>query len=458
MSDKRGHGTDLIYRLEDKPTLVKSLLAALQHVMASVVAIIVVPLIIANGLSLDVDETTYLLSMALVVSGVATFIQSHRIGPIGSGLLTLQGTNFSFVATLIAGGLAIQAAGGDTEAMLAAIFGTCLVGCLIEIFLSQIIDHVRKIITRTVTGVVVTVIGLSLIEVGFASLAGGTGAADFGSLENLALGTITIAVIVAAFAQRNSLIRLSSVLIGIIVGSLVAAMLGQFDTSALVNEPAFTVPIPFKYGIGFNLELLVPVAILYLVTAIESAGDITANSMIAGEPVVGPIYLKRIKGGILGDGVNSAIACVFNAFPNTTFAQNNGVIQLTGIASRHIAYFIAPILVVLGLIPVFGALFVAIPQPVIGGAMVVLFGSIAVAGIRLLSSITFDRKRILTISVSLGLGLGSALEPGAFQALPSIVRSVTGSPIALAGLSAILLTLVLPEPKQADPSPEASTN
>lgn len=436
----------MIYRLADKPGPAKSSLAALQHVMASVVGIVVVPLVIGRGLQLDEQQTAHIVAMALIVSGVATFIQSHRIGPVGSGLLSLQGTSFSFVSTLIAGGLSIRAAGADTEAMLAAIFGTCLVGSVIEIGLSRIVTRIRRIITPTVTGIVVIVIGLSLIEVGFNSLAGGTGAADFGSTLNLSLGAITIAVITAAFAQRNHLVRIAAVLIGIVVGFAVAAAAGAVDLSALGNQPAITVPAPFKYGIDVNLGLLVPVAILYLVTSIETAGDLTANSVIAGEPVTGPVYLKRVRGGMLADGVNSALAAVFNVFPNTTFAQNNGVIQLTGIASRHVALFIAPILVVLGFFPIVGAFFVAIPQPVIGGAMVILFGSIAVAGIRLLSSEPFDRKRILVAAVSLGLGLGSALVPEAFHQLPAIVRAVATSPVAVAGLSAILLSLVLPEP------------
>jgi len=448
MIDPPAQQTDLIYRLDDRPTPAKSTLAALQHVVASVVGIVVVPLIIAHGLQLNQNESTYLVSMALIISGVATFIQSHRVGPIGSGLLTLQGTNFSFVAPLIAGGLAIRDGGGDTNAMLAAIFGTCLVGCLVEIGLSRCIGQIRRIITPTVTGVIITVIGISLVGVGFASLAGGTGAADFGSPSNLAVGAVTIFVIVIGFSQRNQLIRIAAILIGILVGTAVTALVIGIDVSTLADQPFITVPTPFKYGIDFRFDLFVPVAILYVVTAIETAGDITANSVIAGEPIRGPIYLKRIQGGILADGVNSAIAAVFNAFPNTTFAQNNGVIQLTGIASRYVALFIAPILVILGLFPVVGALFVLIPQPVIGGAMVLLFGSIAVAGIRLIASEPFDRKRILVMSVSFGLGMGSALVPDAFQQLPAIVRSVTNSPIALSALSAILLTLILPEPKQ----------
>lgn len=448
MSDRLGEATDLVYRLDDRPGPIRSVLAALQHVMASVFAIAIVPIIIAHGLHLGADETAYLVSMTLIVAGVTSFIQTRRIGPVGTGLLTLQGTSFSFVATLIAGGLTIRAAGSDANDMMAAIFGTCLVGSLAPIILSRFITKIRRIITPTVTGVVTTVIGLSLISVGMSSMAGGAGAGDFGSLENLALGAVTIFVIVVGFAQRNPLARIAAILIGILVGTAIAAFVTSIDVGTLANHPVITVPTPLKYGFGFRLDLLLPVVILYVITSLETAGDVTANSVISGEPVKGPVYIKRIQGGILGDGVNSAIASVFNAFPNTTFAQNNGVIQLTGIASRHVALFIAPILILLGLFPVVGALFVLVPQPVIGGAMLLLFGSIAVAGIRLIASEPIDRNRILVMAVSFGLGMGTALVPDAFQELPSIARSVVNSPIALSGVSAILMTLVLPEPKQ----------
>ncbi|MEM7444264.1 MAG: nucleobase:cation symporter-2 family protein [Pseudomonadota bacterium] len=452
MSNPQESASDLLYRLEDRPDVARSFLAALQHVLASIVGIVVVPLIIANGLSLGASETAYLISMALVISGVGTFVQSRRIGPIGAGLLTLQGTNFSFVATLIAGGLSMRAAGADTNAIMAAIFGTCLAGCLIPICISQFILPLRRIINSAVTGVVVTTIGLSLIEVGFTSMAGGSGASDFGSLLNLAIGTFTIAAIVAAFATRSPFVRLTAVLIGVAAGTVLASIMEGIDLSSLANQPVVTVPAVLEFGLDFEFDLFVPIAIIYLVSAMESAGDITANSIIAGEPTKGPTYLRRVRGGILGDGFNSAIASVFGVFPNTTFSQNNGVIQLTGIASRHVALFIAPILMLMGLIPEVGALFVAIPQPVIGGAMVVLFGSIAVAGIRLLSSAPFDRKRVLVLAVSLGLGMGAALVPEAFQDLPAIARSVTGSPIALSGLAAIVLSVAIPDRTDRDHS------
>jgi xanthine permease XanP len=440
-----GDPTGLIFRLEDRPGPATSLLAASQHVLASVVAIATPTLVIAAALGLGSDRTAFLVSSALMVSGVATFVQSHRIGPVGSGLFSLQGTSFSFVGAIIAAGLAVQRGGGGPDAVLAMIFGLCLAGSLVEVVLSFFIERLRRIITPTVTGVVITVIGLSLVGAAFDDIAGGSGAADFGNPRNLLLALLVIAVIVAANFQPNRTLRIAAVLVGLGAGVLVALPLGLIDLGVLAGQPWITTPFPFKYGLAFDPVPFVPIAFLYLVTAIESAGDLTANSVIAGEPVEGPVYLERIRGGILGDGVNSAIAAVFNSFPNTTFSQNNGVIQMTGIASRHVALYVASILCMLGLFPEVGAVFSIIPRPVIGGALLVLFGSIAAAGIRILASQSFDRKRVIIISVSLGLGLGVSLVPDALKALPEAIRVIFGSAVTIAGLAAILLTLAIPD-------------
>ncbi len=434
----------VVFRLEDRPSFGISMLAAWQHVLASIVGIVTPTLIIGGVLGLG-EHIPYLISMALIVSGVATFIQCRRIGPVGSGLLSLQGTSFAFLGAILAAGLAMKARGATSEEMLAMIFGLCLVGCVIEIILSQFIEQLKRVITPTVTGVVITVIGLSLVKVGFTDLAGGVGAEKFGSPVNLAIGMIVICVVLWCSFVANLQVRISALVIGLAVGFGIAAVLGMVDFSRIGGQPLLAVPVPFRFGIDFDLGLFAPIAFIYLITAIETTGDLTANSVISGEPVEGPVYLRRIKGGILADGVNSGLAAMLNTFPNTTFSQNNGVIQMTGVASRHIVFYIAGVLVVLGLFPIFGAVLATIPKPVLGGATLVLFGSIAVAGIRIIATQPIDRKTIYVLAVSLGLGLGTALVPNALEGLPDIVQKVLGAPITAAGLSAILMTLVLPD-------------
>lgn len=443
----------LIYGLGDVPPPGPSLLAAVQHILASIVGIVTPTLIIGGVLGLG-ELIPYLIAMAFFVSGVSTFIQCKTIGPVGSGLLSLQGTSFAFLGALLAAGFAVKGAGGTPEDILAMLFGLCLAGCLVEVILSQFIDKLGKVITPTVTGIVITVIGLSLVKVGFTDFAGGVGAGDdLGLPVNLLMGAVVVVTILGFTFYGGPMLRISAIMIGLLVGFVLAAILGMVDTSGFGNAPLFAVPVPLKFGLDFDLFLFVPIAFIYLVTAIETSGDLTANSIIAGQPVEGPTYMKRIKGGILGDGVNSGIAALFNTFPNTTFSQNNGVIQMTGVASRHVGLFIAGILVVLGFFPIIGSVFLLVPKPVLGGATLVLFGTIAVAGIRILATQEMDRRKVYIMAISFGLGLGVTLVPDATQHMPDFLKQVIATPITLAGLSAILLSLLLPE-DEPEPSGE----
>ena len=438
--------SQLVYKLNDVPPPPKAALAAFQHVLASIVGIATPSLIIGGVLGLG-EHIPYLIAMAFFVSGVATFIQCRRFGPVGSGLLSVQGTSFAFLGAILAAGFAVKGQGGTPEDILAMIFGLCLAGSVIEIVLSRFLDKLKRVITPTVTGIVITVIGLSLIKAGFTDFAGGARAGDdLGKPLFLLLGLLVAVILITTF-MGNATVRIAAIMIGLIVGTIVASFFGMVDVSSLSTAKVFALPIPFKYGIDFDIALFLPIAFLYFVTAIETSGDLTANSVIAGEPVEGDVYMERIKGGVLGDGINSAIAAVFNTFPNTTFSQNNGVIQMTGVASRHVGMWIGGMLVLMGLFPVVGAFFLIIPKPVLGGATVVLFASIAVAGIRILASQEMTLRRIYIMAVSFGLALGVTLVPDATQHLPTFMKQVFAAPITLAGLSAIILSLVIPEDK-----------
>lgn len=444
----------LLYGLEDTPPFSPSLLAAIQHVLASIVGIVTPTLIIGGALGLG-EHVPYLISMSLMVSGVATFIQSYRVGPVGSGLLSVQGTSFAFLGAILTAGFAAKARGGSPEQILALIFGLCLVGCAIEIVLSQFIDKLKRIITPTVTGIVIAVIGLSLLKVGFTDFAGGVGAKDIGSPLNLGIGLLVVLTIVALSFHKNPMIRLSAILLGLLVGLAVSIVFGMVDFSRLGGQELIAVPVPLKFGFDFDFALFLPIAFIYVITAIETTGDLTANSVISGQPVEGDVYIKRIKGGILGDGINSGIAALFNTFPNTTFSQNNGVIQLTGVASRHVGLYIAGVLFLLGLFPIIGGAFTLIPKPVLGGATLILFGSIAVAGIRIIASHPIDRKSIYVMALAFGFGLGVSLVPDALAGIPDILQKTLGSPITIAGLVAILATLILPDDESVTASDDA---
>ncbi len=210
-------------------------------------------------------------------------------------------------------------------------------------------------------------------------------------------------------------------------------------------------PQPFKFGFAFDWMAFIPIAVIFLITPLETAGDLTANSMISRQPVKGPLYMKRIKGGILGDGCSSLLAATFNSLPMTTFSQNNGVIQLTGVASRHVGLYIAGILILLALFPVVGGVLQLMPKPVLGGATLIMFGTVAIAGIKILAEAGLNRRNMLIVAISLGLGLGVAAVPEVLTNLPDVLKNIFGSPITIGAFSAILLNFFLPrEPEEMD--------
>lgn len=424
--------SELIYKLEDRPPLRDALFAAFQHLLAIFVAIITPPLIIAGALKLDLETTGYLISMSLLASGVSTFIQCRRIGPVGCGLLCIQGTSFSFISPIIGAGLN----GG-----LSAIFGAVISGSVVEMFISRILRYTRKIVTPLVSGVVVTLIGLSLIKVGVISCGGGFGAkanGTFGSLENLGLAALVFISILFFNRSSNRYLRMSSIVIGLIIGFATAYFLGRVDFGQIDSFGGLTIPTPFKYGITFDAAAIIGLGVVYLITAIEAYGDITANSLISGEKIEGEKFQKRASGGILADGFNSMLSGFLNSFPNSIFAQNNGMIQLTGVASRYVGYFIAMFLVILGLFPAVGKVFSLIPDPVLGGATLLMFGTVAAAGVRIIASQQMNRKAILVMAISFSFGLAVEFEPDILNFLPEGAKSLFSSGITTGGIIAIL--------------------
>lgn len=427
----------LIYGLEDRPPLRATLFAAVQHLLAVFVAIITPPLIIAGALKLDLETTGFLVSMALFVSGVATFIQCRKVGPVGCGLLCIQGTSFSFIGPIISAGMA----GG-----LPAIFGATIAGSVVEILVSRVLKYTRRIITPLVSGIVVTLIGLSLIKVGITACGGGEAAkaaGTFGAFEHVGLAALVLTLIVIFNRSSNAYLRMSSIVIGLVVGYIVAWVMGLVDFSSVQSYGSVNIPVPFKYGISFNWSSIIALGLVYLITAIEAYGDITANSLISGQPVEGEKFMKRASGGILGDGVNSLLAGVFNSFPNSIFAQNNGMIQLTGVASRYVGYFIASMLVLLGLFPAVGLVFSLMPDPVLGGATLLMFGTVAAAGIRIIASQEINRKATLVIAISLSFGLSVELVPEILSQLPETLRNIFSPGITTGGVMAILTNALI---------------
>ncbi len=444
---------ELLYGLDDRPRPLAALLAALQHLLAIIVPIVTPGLLICQALGVSPRDTNLIVSMSLLVSGIATFVQCRRFGPFGAGLLIVQGTSFNFVGPLIAGGTLMVGQGTPVETVMAAIFGVVMAGAFVEMGVSRILPFVKRLISPLVTGIVVLLIGLTLIKVGLISMGGGFAAMADGSFangENLLLSGCVLAIIVVLNRIPLVWLRSCAIVIALLAGYLLAAWLGRLDFAGLEEAPLLQVPSPLHFGLGFSWALFVPMLVIYLVTSLEAIGDVTATSKVSRQPVEGPLWMQRIKGGVLVNGANSLLAGLLNSFPSSIFAQNNGVIQLTGIASRHVGLWIAALLVLLGLFPAVAGVLQAIPEPVLGGAALVMFGAVAASGINILAGTRLDRRALLIIAVSLALGLGVSQVPEFLAHMPAALRAVLESGVATGGLCALLMNWFLPDRPAAE--------
>ncbi len=424
-----------MYKLEDRPPFGETLLLGFQHMLAMFVGIITPPLIIAGIAGLDSVETGFFVSMALIVSGVTSYIQSRKIGPVGSGLLGVHGTSFTFVPMAIAA----ANAGG-----LPLILGMALVTSPVEMILSRFLKQAKKLFPPVVTGTVVMLIGLGLMEAGITDFAGGAGAGDFGSVGNLLLGSFVLIIIIIANRYGKGLIKVGAVAIGLLAGYLVSIILGLIDFGPVASAGWFTIPVPFKYGLAFRWTHLLPWVLAYIITSIETIGDLTAVAEVSGEPIDGALHQERLSGGLMADGVGSAIAAIFNTLPNTTFSQNVGVIQLTKVGSRVVGYAVAGILIFLGFLPRIGALISVMPKPVLGGATIALFGMVATSGIKIVTRGGLTDRKLFILAIALSFGLGVTMKPEVVAQLPGWLSTVLSSGITVGAIIAVVLNLFLP--------------
>ena len=442
---------DLVYGLNERPKPLIAFLAAFQHLLAIIVPILTPGLLICLALGVSKQDTNMILSMSLVISGIATFLQCKKVGPFGAGLLIVQGTSFNFIGPIIGIGSAMVVAGTPVESVMAAIFGVVIAGSFIEMGVSQILPWVKKLITPLVTGIVVLLIGLTLIKEGLISMGGGYQAMSnntFANTDNLIMSCTVLAIIIILNRINITWIKSSAILIALVIGYAMAGIMGYLDFSGLKDAPLVQVPTPMHFGLDFSWSLFIPLAFIYLVTSLEAIGDITATSKLSNQPVDGPQWMQRIKGGVLVNGANSFLAGIFNTFPSSVFAQNNGVIQLTGVASRYVGIWIAALLIILGLLPAVAGVIQAVPQAVLGGAVMVMFGAVAASGINILSGVVLDRRALLIIAISLGLGLGVAQVPQILEHLSELFRNIFSSGVATGGIAALILNIVLPETKK----------
>lgn len=384
--------------------------------------------------------------MAMIASGIGTWLQVNRYGIVGSGLLSIQSVNFSFVTVMIALGSSMKSDGFHEELIMSSLLGVSFVGAFLVVGSSFILPYLRRVITPTVSGIVVLMIGLSLIKVGIIDFGGGFAAKSsgtFGNYEHLGVGLLVLIVVIGFNCCRSPLLRMGGIAIGLCVGYIASLCLGMVDFSSMRNLPLITIPHPFKYGFSFSFHQFLVVGTI-ICLACWKLSAISPPRQWFRRPIQGEEYQSRLKGGVLADGLVSVIASAVGSLPLTTFAQNNGVIQMTGVASRYVGRTIAVMLVILGLFPMIGGFFTTIPSAVLGGAMTLMFSMIAIAGIRIIITNGLKRRETLIVATSLGLGLGVSYDPEIFKILPASIYVLVENPICAGGLTAILLNIILP--------------
>jgi NCS2 family nucleobase:cation symporter-2 len=430
------------------PPIGKAVPLGIQHVLAMFASNVTPSIIVAGAAgfgfgsdqgALGFPDMTYMIQMAMLFAGIATLFQSIGVGPVGARLPIVQGTSFAFLPVMIP-----AVAGGGPEAMGGLMTGV-VIGGIFHFCIGTFIGKLRFALPPLVTGLIVLMIGLALLKVGIQYAAGGVpllGKPEFGSLAMWFPALVVIVVSLALSFFAKGLLSVAAVLVGLVAGYLVALMMGQVSFGNVGRAAIFDIPTPFKWGVDFNAAIILGMCFMAIISAIETVGDVSGITKGgAGREATD----KEISGATFADGAGTAIAGIFGGLPNTSFSQNVGLISMTKVMSRGVVTIGAIFLIVCGLVPKFGALVSTIPINVLGGAVIVMFGMVAAAGVTMLSEVSWSRRNMVIFAISLSVGFGLQLEPTALQHLPDTLQILlTSGLLPAAGLS-ILLNLVLPE-------------
>lgn len=433
------------------PPLVKAVPLGIQHVLAMFIANVTPAIIVAGAAgfgfgsdSADFSELLYMIQMAMLLAGVATLLQTIGLGRVGARLPIVQGTSFAFIP------VAIPLVAGQGVAALPALFCGVIAGGLFHTLLGTQIARIRFALPPLVTGLVVTMIGLALVKVGIQYAAGGVpaiGTEEYGSLLNWSAALVVIVVTLGLKFFAPGMLSVSAVLLGLVAGYLYALATGILTIAAITSSwtgaAAFALPQPFRYGIDFSFAAILGFCLMAFVSAVETVGDVSGITRGgAGREATE----REIEGATYADGVGTALAGIFGALPNTSFSQNVGLIAMTGVMSRHVVTCGAIFLIVCGLVPKVGGVIRTIPIEVLGGGVIVMFGMVVAAGISMLAEVVWDRRNMVIFAISISIGLGLQLEPGALQHLPQTAQVLLTSGLLPAAALAITLNLLLPQP------------
>ncbi|MGM0217428.1 nucleobase:cation symporter-2 family protein [Enterococcus sp. AZ126] len=410
----------------------KAAVLGLQHLLAMYAGAVAVPLLIGTGLNFNSEQMTYLISIDIFMCGIATLLQLTVNKFFGIGLPVVLGCAIQAVAPLIMIG---------SDKGVGAIYGSIIASGIFVVLISGIFSKIKKLFPPLVTGTVITVIGLTLIPVAVEKMGGGLASdPNFGDGTNLLLAFVTIGLIIIIQVWGRGFIKSIAVLVGLVGGTILAAILGQVNLAPVGEATWFHFPQPFYFGTPtFDVSSIVLMIIISIVSMVESTGVYFALGDITGKR----IGEEELKKGYRAEGLAVILGGIFNTFPYTGFSQNVGLVQLSGIKTRKPIYYSAFFLIALGLLPKVGAVAQIIPEPVLGGGMLVMFGMVAVQGMRMLSKVDYNNdKNLLIIAISIGFGLGFNMLPTLFQQMPETLRMFTGNGIVMSSLTAIILNLL----------------
>ena len=433
------------------PPLSAAVPLGIQHVLAMFVSNVTPAIIICGAAgfgfgsnSADFPQMIYMIQMSMLFAGVATLMQTIGFGPVGARLPVVQGTSFAFLPVMIP-----LVAGKGVDAI-AVLMGGIIVGGVFHACLAPFIGRIRFALPPLVTGLVVLMIGLALVKVGIQYAAGGVpamGKPEFGSLQNWSVALVVIIVTLGVKFFTRGLLSVAAVLIGLIVGYIVAAMMGMVSFGNVGKAAAFALPDPMHFGIEFTAGAIIGICLMSFVSAVETVGDVSGITKGgAGREA----ETKELEGATYADGLGSAFAGLFGGLPNTSFSQNVGLIAMTGVMSRHVVTIGAIFLIAAGLIPKVGAIISSVPIEVLGGGVIVMFGMVAAAGINMLSQVNWNRRNMMIFAISISVGLGLQLVPGALQHLDGTAKVLLSSGLLPAAFLAIILNLILPEEAAED--------
>lgn len=428
-----------IFELDGVPKLSQALPLALQHVVAMIVGCVTPAIIVAGVAGLENIEKVILIQSALVVSALSTFLQLFPIGKkdgfrVGSGLPVIMGISFAYVASM-------QAIAGSYN--IATIFGAQIVGGVIAVVIGFFIDKIRKVFPPLVTGTVVFTIGLSLYSTAVNYMAGGTSSPNYGHWKNWLIAFITLAVVTILNHFGKGIVKLASILIGIIVGYILAVCFGMVDFSAVAEAGIFQMPRLLYFGIEFEPSSCVAIGLLFAINSIQAIGDFTATTTGSMDRVPTD---GELKGAIVGYGISNIVGAFLGGLPTASYSQNVGIVTTTKVINRCVLGLAAGILLAAGLIPKFSGLLTTIPQCVLGGATISVFASIAMTGIKLITSQEMNFRNTSIVGLSVALGVGVTQASASLAMFPEWVTTIFGkSPVVIATLAAVFLNLILPK-------------